>query len=402
MLCLLCGCEKGNAPSEVVSADVSDITEKTTVSESSGSTGSTGSTDTGTVSERASVTFAAAETETERTETKSPEEKGAETVLTEHQLAENQLEYSGRNIYILMEFTGVESLKFYPRAVNLSMYRNDDFVLHSKITVTNTSKKSFDFIPQKMILYGRNKNRTETMIPISANDTGLVASDGYYTVKAGETVSFDADFVGDEMCIDYACKIRYNTDGHRDHNDINAKELNNASAAEFEITKRVDIKNAVKAARNFKKSSTSAPSALTPREGEYSVLTHKNSYCFTAEPIVDGKYIKVVLRIQCLTGEPETFRPHRFKLYTANDHSSPYRWNFDTTLASSEPEIKNDMEGITDTLYAAPFGLSVRADGSAEYTMYFYSSFCEPDEYYKFCYDGEKGEDVFECIINME
>ncbi len=389
MLCLLCGCEKGNVPVEVVSADVSDITEETTVHEVSESTGST--------SKRVSVTFAAAETEPERTETTSPEVMETEAVL-----AENQLEYSGRNIYVLMEFTGAESLKFYPRAVNLSLYRDDYFVLHSKITVTNTSKKSFDFIPQKMVIHGRNKNKGGSMIPISANDTGLVASDSYYTIGAGETVSFDADFVGDEVCIDHAYRILYKTNGHRDYNDIDAKELNNASAAEFEITKRSLVKNAIQAARSFKESSTSAPSALTPREGEYSVLTHKNSYCFTAEPIVDGKYIKVVLRLQCLTGEPETFRPYRFKLYTASDHSSPYRWNFDTSLASSEPEIKNDMEGITDTLYAEPFGLSVRADGSAEYTMYFYSLLCEPDEYYKFCYDGVKGEDVFECIINME
>lgn len=387
MLCLLCGCENGSVPAEVISADISDITEAANVPESSESTDST--------AERASVTFAAAETE-------PPEEKETETSLTENRLAENQLEYSGRNIYILMEFTGVESLQFYPRALNLSMYWNDDFVLHSKITVTNTSKQSFDFIPQKIVIHGGNKDSGGSMIPISARDTGLVASDSYYTVGAGETVSFDADFVGDEVCIDHAYRIMYQTYGHRQYNEINAEELNNASAAEFEITKRSMVKNAIRAARSFKENRDSALSALTPREGEYSVLTHKNSYCFTAEPIVDGKYIKVVLRLQCLTGEPETFRPHRFKLYTAKDHSSPYRWNFDTTLASSEPEIKNDMEGINDTLYAAPFELSVRADGSAEYTMYFYSLFCEPDEYYKFCYEGEKGEDVFECIINME
>ena len=393
-LCLFCGCEKGNVPTEAVSAEVSEITEVTTVPESSESTGST--------SERASVTFAAAETEPERTEKNSPEERETETVITEHQLAENQLEYSGRNIYILMEFTGAESLKFYPRAVNLSLYRDDYFVLHSKITVTNISKKSFDFIPQKMVIHGGNKNSGGSMIPISATDTGLVASDSYYTVGAGETVSFDADFVGNEICIDHAYRIIYQTYGHRDYNEINAEELNNASAAEFEITKRSMVKNAIRAARSFKESRDSALSALTPREGEYSVLTHKNSYCFTVEPIVDGKYIKVVLRIQCLTGEPETFRPHRFKLYTATDHNSPYRWNFDASLASSKPEIKNDMEGINDTLYDAPFELSVGADGSAEYTMYFYSLLCEPDEYYKFCYEGTKGEDVFECIINME
>lgn len=397
MLCFLCGCENESVPAEIINADVSDITEMTTVPESSESTG--------TVSERASVTFAAAETEPERTETKSPEEPETNTVLTE-QLAENQLEYSGSNIYVLMEFTGAESLKYYPGALELSMYWDDDFVLHSKITVTNLSKKSFDFIPQKMILYGRNKDNRETMIPISANDTGLVASDGYYTVGAGETVSFDADFVGDEICIDYACRILYSINGHREYNDIDAKKLNNASAAEFEITKRTEIKNAVRAARNFQKSSSSAPSALTPREGEYSVLTNKNSYCFTAEPVFDGKYIKVVLRIQCLTGKPEIFNPRKFKLYSrSGDSKYVYRWSFDPLLVKmfSNTGIENDLEGVSDTLYDTPRELYVRSDGSAEYTMYFIASYdTDASEYYKFCYDGEKDEDVFECIINME
>lgn len=385
---MLCGCENESVPAEITGADVSETAAaSTTVPESSE-----------TVPERASVSFAPAETEPRKTEAASSETTEAAV------LAENQLDYSGRDFYLLMEFTGAESLQYYPRAVKLQNYRDDDFVLHSQITITNISEKDFDFIPQKMVLYGINKNRRETMSPISASDTGLVASDGYYTVEAGETVSFDVDFVGDELCVDYACKIIYNVEGICEYNNVDPDELNNVSAVSFEFAKRSAVKNAVRAGKNFQREKTSAPSELIPREGEYSVLTHKNSYCFTAEPIVDGRYIRVALRVQCLTGEPEIFDPRRFRLYrTADDYSYVYRWEFDILLAGGDtPEVKNDLEGVSGTLYDTPWELAVRADGSAEYTMYFNSAAYEPGEYYKFCYDGEKGEDVFECIINME
>ncbi|MDE6599552.1 MAG: hypothetical protein K2K34_05670 [Oscillospiraceae bacterium] len=388
ILCLLCGCNEESVPAEITGANVSETAAvSTTVPESSE-----------TVSERASVSFAPAETEPEKTEA-APSETAEAAVL-----AENQLDYSGRDFYLLMEFKGAESLQYYPRAAKLPSYRDDDFVVHSKFTITNLSERDFDFIPQKMVLYGRNNRDSGFMIPINARDTGLAASDGYYTVEAGETVSFDVDFVGDEVCVDYAYKIMYKAVGFREPNNVDPDELNNVSAAEFEITKRSAVKNAVRAGKDFQKEKSSSPSELVPREGEYSVLTHKNSYCFTAEPIVDGRYIKVVLRVQCLTGEPEIFKPYRFRLYrTADDYSSAYRWEFDLLLAGgTTPEVKNDLEGVSGTLYDTPWELAVRSDGSAEYTMYFNSAVYEPSEYYKFCYDGEKGEDVFECIINME
>ena len=388
MLCLLCGCENESVPVEVTGADVSETAAaSTTVPESSV-----------TASERASVSFAPAETAPEKTEAASSETTEAAI------LAENQLDYSGRDFYLLMEFTGAESLQYYPRAVKLPNYRDDDFVVHSKLTITNLSEKDFDFIPQKMVLSGKNNRNSGTMMPISARDTGLAASDSYYTVEAGETVSFDVDFVGDEVCVDYTYKIMYNAVGFCEPNNVDPDELNNVSAAKFEITKRSAVKNAIRAGKDFQEKKTSAPSELVPREGEYSVLTHKNSFCFTAEPVLDGSYIKVALRVQCLTGEPEIFNPRRFRLYrTADKYSAAYRWEFDILLAGgSTPEVKNDLEGVSGTLYATPWELSVRSDGSAEYTMYFQSSTYEPSEYYKFCYDGEKGEDVFECIINME
>ncbi len=384
----LCGCENESVPAEVTGADVSETAAvSATVPESSG-----------TASERASVSFAPAETEPEKTEAASSETTEAAVI------AENQLDYSGRDFYLLMEFTGAESLQYYPRAVKLPNYRDDDFVIHSKFTITNLSEKSFDFIPQKITLYGSNNRDSGFMIPINARDTGLAASDGYYTVEAGETVSFDVDFVGDEVCVDYAYKIMYKAVGFREPNNVDPNELNNVSAAEFEITKRSAVKNAVRAGKDFQKEKSSSPSELVPREGEYSVLTHKNSFCFTAEPVSDGKYIKVALRVQCLTGEPEIFNPLRFRLYrTADKYSYAYRWEFDILLAGGKnPEVKNDLEGVSGTLYDTPWELAVRSDGSAEYTMYFQSSTYEPSEYYKFCYDGEKGDDVFECIINME
>ena len=390
----LCGCENENVPTET-SVSVTETTAVTSVTKSSE-----------TVSGRNAVTFAPAETETKKTKTTFSETTEAEEFFEEIQLAENQLDYKGRNFYLLMEFTGAESLKYYPKAVNPSKYRGDEYVLHSKFTITNLSKESFDFIPQEIIIYGRHKNDSAAMMPITARDTGLVASDGYYTVEAGDTVSFDVDFVGKEVCIDYAYKILYTAKGIREPNNVDADELNNVSAAEFEITKRIKVKNAVKAARNFQEEKIGVPEALVPREGEYSVLTHKNSYCFTAEPVVDGRYIKIALRIQCLTGKPETFNPRKFKLYSkSGDHEYAYRWSFDPLLVKmfSNNADEKKLEGISETLYDTPWELFVRSDGSAEYTMYFSTSYdTDASEYNKFCYEGESGDDVFECMIDIE
>lgn len=390
----LCGCESESVPAEA-SASVTEAAAVPTVSETSVK-----------ASERSAVTFAQAETDSEKTETAVSEAKEAEENPAEIQLAENQLDHKGKNFYLLMEFTGAEPLKYYPKAVTPSNYRGDEYVLHSKFTITNLSKESFDFIPQKMVLYGRHKNSDGAMIPISARDTGLAASDGYYTVEAGDTVSFDVDFVGKEVCIDYAYKIRYSAKGIREPNNVDPDGLNNVSAAEFEITKRIKVKNAVKAARNLQAEKNGVPEPLVPREGEYSVLTHKNSYCFTAEPAVDGRYIKIALRIQCLTGKPETFNPRRFKLYSSSGgREYVYRWSFDPLLAKmfSNNSDEEKLEGISETLYDTPWELYVRSDGSAEYTMYFSHPYdAEASEYNKFCYEGENGDDVFECMINIE
>lgn len=386
----LCGCENRESVPAETSAGITETAAVSTVHEISE-----------TVSGRSAVTFAPAETETFLSEVQPAEIQPAEISL-----AENQLDYKGRNFYLLMEFNGAEPLKYYPKAVSPSKYRGDEYVLHSKFTITNLSKESFDFIPQKIVLYGRHKNNGGTMIPISERDTGLVASDGCYTVEAGDTVSFDVDFVGKEICIDYAYRILYSAEGIREPNNVDPDKLNNVSAAKFDITKRIKVKNAVKAARNLQEERNSVPEALVPREGEYSVLTHKNSYCFTAEPVADGRYIKIALRIQCLTGKPETFNPRKFKLYrTADDYERVYRWSFDPLLVKmlSDKGIENDLEGVSDTLYDTPWELYVRSDGSAEYNMYFVPAYdADPSEYNKFCYEEENGGDVFECMINIE
>lgn len=390
ILCLLftlCGCEKESFPEESGSAETSETSAVTTVPESSET----------------------AETETSLSENQSAENRLAETQPAEiqpaeSQLAENQLEYSGENIYVLMEFTGAESLLYYPRALNLSMYRDDDYVLHSKITVTNISEKSFDFIPQKLSLNGRHKEDSGFMTPITARDTGLAASDGYRSVGAGETVSFDVDFVGDEVCLDYADKIRYSTVGFHYYNNVDADGLDNASAAEFDISDIKDrsrIKNAVRAAKAFQAENTAAPSELVPAEGEYSVLTDKNSYCFTAEPVADGDYIRVALRVQCLTGEPEVFEPVKFRLYRTGEYSTgAHDWSIDPLLTRMfYVDTEKSIKGVSEPVYSSPWDLYVRSDGTAEYTMYFFSANNEPSDFYKFCYEGEN--DAFECFINM-
>lgn len=362
------GCGNESVPPEA-SVSVSETTAVTSVTKSSE-----------TVSGRNAVTFAPAETETKKTKTTVSKTTETEETIAEKQLAENQLDYQGRDFYLLMEFNGVETMKYYSKSMTDRRY-----VLHSKFTVTNVSKKSLDFFPRKMLIYGRHSGKSGFMAAMDAGEIGLAALDASYTIEAGETISIDVDFIGDEMCIDYADEIFYN------------------SETPFKLKKRIEVKNAIRAAKDMQAEKNSVPEALIPREGEYSVLTHKNSYCFTAEPIVDGRYIKIVLRVQCLTGKPEAFNPRKFKLYRTNDdYSYVYRWSFDPSLVESIPEIKNDLEGINETIYDTPWELYVRPDGSAEYTMYFLSSLYDPSEYYKFCYDGENSNDVFECILNME
>lgn len=368
----LCGCENRESVLAETSAGITETAAVSTVHEISE-----------TVSGRSAVTFAPADTETKKTKPTVSETTEAEEIPAEIQLAENQLDYKGKNFYLLMEFNGVESMKYYSKSSTDKRY-----VLHSKFTVTNISKKSFVFFPRKMIIYGRHSENRGSMSAMDASKAGLAALDDSYTIEAGETISINVDFIGDEVCVDYANEIYYNSEDP------------------FRLTKRSAVKSAVRAARDKQAEKTKVPEALVPRDGEYSVLTHKNSYCFTAEPVADGRYIKIALRIQCLTGKPETFNPRKFKLYSkSGDHEYAYRWSFDPFLVKmfSNKGVENDLEGISETLYDTPWELYVRPDGSAEYTMYFLHPYdTDASEYDKFCYEGENGDDVFECIINME
>lgn len=392
-LLLLSGCEKNNSAAditEMISGETEIISEAISTAPE---------TEAGT--ESLSVTSAKEETEvtTEKTvpaETKKPKQTEAKNVL-----ADNQLEYSDRNFYILMEFTGAELLSYYPKAARLPLYRDDDYVLHSDIHITNLSEESFDFIPQNIIIYGRIRNESEAMLPLTENDRGLIASDKYYTVEPGETVSFSVDFLGDKLCLEYACEIKYDTDIKYTENDIVADDLNNVSAAYFDITKRSKVKKAVKAALAVQSEKDVTPANLTPRDGEYSVNTPKNSYCFTVGSIDDGRYVKVALRLQCLTGEPEKFEPYRFFLTKTGQHrTSAGKWSFDTALANSVPEAsESGINGVSEALYSTPMSLFVHPDGSAEYTMYFFTANDDLSDFYMFSYDGEN--DVFESLINI-
>lgn len=142
VLAFLCGCS------------YKENTEQTTEKVTSEST------------ESMTVTFA----ETEPSETSAPETSQTEATTV---LKENQLEYRDKNIAVLMEFTGADSLLYYPHALALPSYSEDDYVLHSVFTVENLSKKSFDFIPQKMIIRGSNNNSPWDMLPVTENDEGL-------------------------------------------------------------------------------------------------------------------------------------------------------------------------------------------------------------------------------------
>ncbi|MCH5349192.1 MAG: hypothetical protein J1E40_07705 [Oscillospiraceae bacterium] len=382
LLMLFCSCESSDSSSET-SVMVSGVTSSETISETNNET-------------EIPIVFAKAETEIPTEETTVSETEETEGQETERVLADNQLEYSTKNIYILMEFTGVDELGYYPQAANHQLkYLEDDRVLHSNIQITNLSERSFDFIPSAIIIYGRLKNTSGCMSPVNKKDTGIKTAD-IFNIDPGETVSFDVDFVGDKICVESAYEIKYSASSTK------AKEYNNTALGSFDITKRTAVKKAVSAALDIQKASEVTPAMLTPREGEYSVNTPKNSYCFTVEPVDDGRYIKVELRLQCLTGEPERFEPLRFRLTRKGDyHTSSHDWCFDELLTGTLPDVSQaNISGVTGTLYNNPFYLSVRSDGSSECTMYFFTANDNVEDYYMFSYDGEN--DFFECIINIK
>ena len=363
-LTFLCGCsykEKTEQPTETfTSIKASEMTESMT------------------------VTFA----ETEPSDTSQTE---ATTVLKE-----NQLEYRDKKIAVLMEFTGAESLLYYPDALRLQNYHDDDYVLHSVFTVENLSKKSFDFIPQKMIIRGSRNNSRWDMLPVTENDTGLVASDKYYTIEPGKNVSFEIDFVGEKGCIEYANELVYGYVVRFSVNNIDHTELNNVTAAEgLHLTKRSEIKKAVSNALEITESEP-LPFQFVMTDGDYQMNTDKNSYCFTVERIrPDGyvcDYIKVSLKVASLTGEPEVFEPNRFMLVSSDGKNNYVSdWSFDEELASHSKvndEIK--VNGVSVTLYEYPFDLYLRPDGTAEYDMYF--SCNDKEEYVSFIYEGENDQ----------
>lgn len=310
-------------------------------------------------SESITVTFA----ETEPTETEPPQTETPE-------LKENQLEFRSMDLAVLMEFTGAEPLNYYPKAVKLAEYREDDYVLHAVFTVENLTYKSFDFIPQKMLLHGRDHGSSYTMLPITENDTGLIASDGYYTIEPDECVSFKIDFVGDKECVKCADRISYYPDLHFYTNNIDADGLNNVSVASpLEIEDRITVKNAVRKALEITENKP-LPFRFVPSDGDHQVNTEKNSYCFTVEKV----------------------RPNG-KSYM------PLCRSFDEALVQS-PKIDKEItvNGESVTLYDYPSELYLRSDGTAEYDMYFS---CEQGEDYDgFIYEGEN--DSFDERIEIE
>lgn len=347
--------------------------------------------------ESITVTFA----QTEPSETSVPETSQTEVTTV---LNDNQIEYRDESIAVLIEFTGAESLIYYPHALAKQEYQENDYVLHSVFTVENLSENSFDFIPQKMIIRGRYKKSRWDMLPVTANDTGLITSDSYYSVEAGESVSFEIDFVGKEDCIKHADEIVYAPFLVHTRNNVSHNDLNNVELAEgLHLTNRTAIKKAAVNALEMTESKP-LPYHFTMSDGDYQLNTEKNSYCFNVDKLrPDGfvcDYIKVSLKVASITGEPEVFEPNMFKLVTSDDkYRGVSHWNFDQALVS-KPKVYDEItiNGVPVTLYEYPFDLYLRPDGTAEYDMYF---FCEEGkEYVKFIYDG--ANDKFEKEIEIK
>lgn len=365
---LLCGCAEQES-TEINTEEISsmELTSETT--------------------EEITVTFA--ETEQTVTETTVPETEPTEITTV---LNENQIEYRGRKAAVLMEFTGAEPLQYYPKALGKHDHRDDDYVLHSVVTVENLSKKSFDFIPQKILIRGRNEKRRYDMMPVTENDTGLELSDKYYTVEPGKSVSFRVDFIGDKECVEYADEIVYGYEVNYGENNIDYRELNNVAAGNFEMNKRLEVKKAVSKALELTESKA-LPFRFVMTDGDYQVSTDKNSFCFTVERVRPEEYVRDYIRVNfkvaCLTGEAEVFEPNGFHLiHSDGSEEHPSYWNFDEAYAR-DPKVIDEVtvEGEAVKLYEYPFDLYIGSDGTAEYNLYFS---CDRDyEYIGFEYEGK-------------
>lgn len=349
-----------------------------------------------TTAESISVTFA-------QTETEAPKTAVTKTEIPDSapKLNDNQIEYRDKKVSVLMEFTGAEELGFYPKAANMPQYHEQDYVLHSYFTVENLSEKSFDFIPQKMIIYGRHNKVSWDMTPITRSGTGLAASDGYYTIEPGEKVSFNVDFIGEKNCIEYADEIKYIYESICREENVDYTKLNNVKAAKgLHLDNRIAVKKAVSSALTVQEEKKTVSVPLAPKDGEYSAATPKNSYCFTVENINGGQYMKISLRLQCLTGEAEVFDPVMFRLTDVyGNKKHPSAWRFDEELVKRLPETY-EIAGVSETLYRYPSDLYIRPDGTAEYDMYFFTANDNTEDYYMFSYNGKN--DVFQSIFEQK
>lgn len=307
-------------------------------------------------------------------------------VIEKQKLKDNQIEYSSDKLTVLFEFTGAENLSSYPKAAKLPQYSERNYVLHAKVTVTNNSKRTFDFIPQNLIIYSKNGS----MLPFTYEDRGLICSDGYYTVDAGETVAFDVDLVGDADVIENADKIKYTDYLVHTNGDVDESKLNNLSSAVFEMTDRLAVQKAVSSAKDITEEELGFPDILLPDDTEHMLVTDNYSYCYSAWLTEDKFYLGIKLRVKCLTDEPKSFEPYCFKLETGGHSCSlSSKWIFDEELSPSECETEYFPN---DDCYVCqpPFDIGMHSDGTAEYTMYFFvANNYENGDTITFSYEGK-------------
>ncbi len=383
---LFCGCAENEISATSVT-DISEISEETTATTEETTERITEATTEETTKE---ITVSFPETEASLTEI--PET----TSVTEPVLNENQLYYSDKNIEVLMEFLSAEEILYYPRAYAAYYYKKDNYVLHTRFTVTNPTEKSFMFSPSFLYIFGANGHSRGTMLPISKKNTGLISSDVSYDIAPNESVSFDADFIGEKVCIEYAYKISYD---YTDRSD-NAKDLSAKPFKEFRYDDRVKIKPAVRAALLHENEKAKNAACLVPKKNEYSIQTDENSCCFSINKTGNENYIRINVRIQCLTGHPERFDPGGFRLVKGRgDYDTPSAYGIPHALLEQDHD-KYEISGIGDDLLSYPFDIYVGPDGKAEYDLYYFlDSDSEENEYYMFEYIGENDE--FKCYIDF-
>ena len=303
---------------------------------------------------------------------------------------EGQHYYEDKRISAVIEFTGAESVRCYPKDIygGTNMVNRDyAYVFFADLSVKNISNKSFDFIPQDMWL---RDEHNQAFYPVDYEKTNLTTFNGMTTVDPGEVYTVSMNFVGrfdgsgdSGTMIKEIMYYPHETREYTDDEGMLRKPVNASAAEDLHFINEdmssllpEDIQTWLDKQLNGTAITEKVNQPLAPQAGEYSVTTDTMSYCFKITPIDDGNYVQVDLRMQNLTDYARLFYHRDFRLVFADGSDIISR---DVSCDKSylkDVETRNAIKGAVGVteIYEMPFQyFTMDTDGYGEYTLFFFT-----------------------------